>query len=461
MTSGGFRRRFWGAFLGNAVVRGIRMAEQLLLVPVLLAGWGAEQYGEWIALISIASFAAIANLGIGHAALSDIVLCFASGRKEDAARSFLTSVVAMSAALAIGFLLLSGVLVLFGLQPFITLNSISPAEARTAVLLLSATVLLSFYAEPLTGVLGAAVGAYAANTIYSASKIVELLGIAAAVYFGAGPVTVAAIMLAGILLNLLVDTVVALWVAPWISFRPRDFDVRVLDRAWKASLGFFALWVCVNLLNLQVTRLVVFHFFGATALAVFAVLAMYIRTARAMTLMIAQSAQIEIGRIYAQERADGVRPLVEAMIGWAVLTVSLLLVAAIAIAPFVIPLWTHGQVPINWALLVLLALVAVAGTCFDMLMATAAALSRVGWVAIGYGTGLAAGLAGAVLLNPWTGVWIVGVALLLPELGGIWGANRTFRDLQPPLAIRVGSIFRLSSLRAGGLSFSGSRGADR
>ena len=64
MISTTARRRIWGTVAGNVFLRLVRVAEQLLLVPVFLAVWGAERYGEWIALNSLGLFVALANFGI-------------------------------------------------------------------------------------------------------------------------------------------------------------------------------------------------------------------------------------------------------------------------------------------------------------------------------------------------------------------------------------------------------------
>src|SRR5215469_5281167 len=99
------RRRIWGTLAGNTFIRLMRIAEQLLLVPVFLAVWGAERYGEWIALNAIAAFVTLGNFGIAHAGLSDIVLRYAGGNKREAARSFVTSMVLVTFVVTTAYLL--------------------------------------------------------------------------------------------------------------------------------------------------------------------------------------------------------------------------------------------------------------------------------------------------------------------------------------------------------------------
>src|SRR5262249_36005756 len=90
MNNPSVRQRVGGAFLANGFARAMRIADQLLMVPLLLSAWGADQYGEWIALCSVASFATLASLGLGSAGCSNIVLRHASGDQRGAGRSFIT-----------------------------------------------------------------------------------------------------------------------------------------------------------------------------------------------------------------------------------------------------------------------------------------------------------------------------------------------------------------------------------
>ena len=87
----GARQRIRRALFANLFARVVRVAEQLVLVPLLLSSWGATSYGEWLALGSIAGFAAIANLGIGHAAAAEIILISARGEFAKASSTIITS----------------------------------------------------------------------------------------------------------------------------------------------------------------------------------------------------------------------------------------------------------------------------------------------------------------------------------------------------------------------------------
>lgn len=45
---------------------------RLVQVPLLLAGLGVDEYGRWLVLASLPSWLALANLGVGSVAISEM-----------------------------------------------------------------------------------------------------------------------------------------------------------------------------------------------------------------------------------------------------------------------------------------------------------------------------------------------------------------------------------------------------
>ncbi len=63
----------------------VKIAEQLLLVPLFIKYWGASYYGEWLTLTIIPSFLALSDLGFGTATANTFLLKYAAGDKRGAA----------------------------------------------------------------------------------------------------------------------------------------------------------------------------------------------------------------------------------------------------------------------------------------------------------------------------------------------------------------------------------------
>jgi O-antigen/teichoic acid export membrane protein len=414
----------------------MRVAEQLLLVPLLLAAWGPERYGEWMALTSIAMFAMVANCGIGHAGFSDIVLRYGAGDREGAGRSFVTSLLLITIVILGGCALLLAALWPLDILSWAQLHSFTAVDARVVVLIVGLSALLTFYAEPLTGMVSAVIGAGTPNLLFGISKAMEVIGIAVALQLSASPLAVAAVILSATLLNLIMNFAVALACAPWISFGLGSVDSRVLQRTWKASLGFFSIFVCINIVNVQVPRLIVFQYFGAAALTSFSVMVTYTRAARLIALMMSQAGQVEIGRAFAHDDFIAFKSLTETILGASIGLAIILLGAELLLAPIAIPAWTRGNVEIDWSLLAVLAIVSLIGTYFDAIWLTVSATNRISFVAVGYAVSVALGLALGSILMPWLGLLAVGLYLLIPDFGGAIAALRTLRVIAPSVRIR-------------------------
>jgi O-antigen/teichoic acid export membrane protein len=224
--------------------------------------------------------------------------------------------------------------------------------------------------------------------------------------------------------------VLAIRCAPWLSFRFSDFDPDAIRRTWTAAFGFFCIHVCTNLINLHVPRLIVAYSLGPAALSIFTVFITYTRAARNFALMASQATQVEIGKAFAKDGREAARELLTPMLRSALLGAGLLLTAELALAPIVIPAWTHGLVAVDWPLLAAAALVAFVGTYFDATLVAASAFNRVAAAAIFYAAGLVVGIGAALALLPWLGlVAVAGVGMLAPEVIGAFGATMTIRSV--------------------------------
>lgn len=424
------QQRIRRAFITSGLLRGIRVAEQIVLVPLLLGTWGLDRYGEWVALMSVASIAGAMNLGIGHTAAADIVLQFAAGNTRRAAQSFVTAMTLTTAGGFIGAAILAAAAQAIDFHWFMSTTTLTPGEARAVFLLLGLWLLVAFYIEPLAGVIGAVRGAGVPNASFAAGKAVEIVGIGVAVYLGAGPVAVAAIILSATILTVLVDLALAIHCAKWLSFRLSDFDPGAIRRVRAAAFGFFCIYVSTNLINLHVPRLIVSYSLGPAALSIFTVFVTYTRAPRNFALMVSQATQVEIGKAFASDGREAARLLFTPMLRNALLFAGVLLAGELALAPIVIPAWTQGHVAVDWPLLTAAALVAFVGTYFDSILVAASALNRVAYASIFYASGLVVGLGAAVALLPFLGlVAVAGIGMLAPEVIGAWGVTVTLRRL--------------------------------
>lgn len=127
--------------------KGIKVAEQLLLIPFFIHFWGAEYYGEWITLTIVPSFLALSEFGFGTATANSFLIKFASGEKKAAADISKTGVVIMT-YLIIGAIILSSSIILILDYFDVFEHSVLPAnEAISAIVILLIAKIIGFYQQ--------------------------------------------------------------------------------------------------------------------------------------------------------------------------------------------------------------------------------------------------------------------------------------------------------------------------
>ena len=127
--------------------KGIKVAEQLLLIPFFIHFWGAEYYGEWITLTIVPSFLALSEFGFGTATANSFLIQYAAGEKEEAANISKTGVVILT-YLILGAILVSSSIILILNYFDVFEHSVLPAnEAITAIIILLIAKIIGFYQQ--------------------------------------------------------------------------------------------------------------------------------------------------------------------------------------------------------------------------------------------------------------------------------------------------------------------------
>jgi O-antigen/teichoic acid export membrane protein len=204
--------------------------------------------------------------------------------------------------------------------------------------------------------------------------------------------------------------------------------------------------VCFNIIYVQAPRLIVFHGFGAAALASFTIFVTYTRAARNVICMIPQSAQVELGRSFAAGDIVQLRRMIESIL---VTTVSLgvaALLTGLLVSPILIPLWTHGHVSVQWNVLIVLTAVSLAGCYFDPLLVATSAMNRMTLISASYATGLLVGIGSSLLLLPGLGLAAVaGLCMLPAEIAGAFAGKKSVEKAVGKMDLGRTAVFLLRS----------------
>ncbi|MGP1992311.1 lipopolysaccharide biosynthesis protein [Zobellia laminariae] len=141
------KKRVLSNGLASVFQKGIRVLEQLFLVPFFISAWGAAYYGEWLTLTIIPSVIAFSNLGFGSAAANSFVLSYAAGRRQEAANISKTGVYIISIMVLVAMLI--SIIAVLTLDYFHVFDKslIDSQEAILAVSILIFAQLLTFYLQ--------------------------------------------------------------------------------------------------------------------------------------------------------------------------------------------------------------------------------------------------------------------------------------------------------------------------
>lgn len=134
--------------LASGLQKGIKIAEQLLLVPFFITAWGAAYYGEWLTLTIIPTIIGFSDLGFGNSACNSFVLKYAANDKQGASNIAKSGFLSIN-IIVILIMLISGV-ILYVLNYYNIFDKllILKSDALLALTFLMLARVLGFY-QPL------------------------------------------------------------------------------------------------------------------------------------------------------------------------------------------------------------------------------------------------------------------------------------------------------------------------
>lgn len=386
----------------NAVGHAISAANSIILVPVFLASWGSQSYGEWLALSAAIGYLTLLDFGIQTYVVNRMCQAYAQGRLDDLHRDLHSSLRVFLAVAVIGLAGLLAFVVLAPLDAIFNLRVTSQGTAALTFLLLGVNVLLNAIPMGLVGGLYRATGAYPRGQMMG--NAFRLLQLAVTVTVASLRLSMAVLALSWVFVNAVVITVILLDLR---RFRPEvSVSLRLGSIQHGMSLmGPALLFLLIGLAaaaSLQGTVLIINWFLGGVAVVQFT-------TTRTMANVIPQSMSVvssafwpELTAIEAYGEKGRLarlsQSLVKVNVSFAVVTGLLLHF----VGPDLYQLWTGRQVSFELVLLdIMLAqvvLMAFWNTCGLPLMATNRQGAYACWMLVNALVTLAFA---AVLVRPW------------------------------------------------------------
>jgi O-antigen/teichoic acid export membrane protein len=338
-------RRLFGNYLLQIINLGLRLLDQLLLIPLYIFAWGADLYRDWLILAAFVWFLNSCSFGLEEYFANVFLRSAALGDHAALARQvriglFISSMVSLAILTAVYCLLLTG-----GISRLFGFATIADHDATLVVLVMTLPLWCWYQTMILHGVYRAFGDFTRGEIIYAIYWTAQLVSVAAALLLRQPPLVVA-------FCYGLTPILCAAMTVIDVRRRYPDTELRlaVPTRAeWRRvvpqSLMYFT-----NTLSLPLTQqgpLLVFGFFdfGATAVVTFNVCRVFTGITRMIgAYCFSIGSGIEMARQYVQNDHEGCRRLYMDSGRIVACLSGLLAGASIPFARPFIALWTHGAV---------------------------------------------------------------------------------------------------------------------
>lgn len=328
---------------GQAVHIFIRVAE----VPLLLAFWGPQLYGEWLMLSAIPAYLAIGDGGFATTACREMTMKSGTGDRVGALAVFQSTWLLLLAVSLAAFVFACVFAALVPLHQWLGFATMTAADTRAVLILLVVHVLIGFQGGLLNGgfwvagkyPIGMALGAF--------TQLLEFCGLAVAVLLGGGPVGAASGYVYGRALGTGLVWIGQRRASPWLhhGFSKASLsELRRLTAPAFASLAF----PLGNAFNIQGMSLVVGLVLGPAAVAVFTPLRTLSNLATQPRSIINRMIEPEMALAYGAKDGSLFNRLFSKscqLTFWGCLLAAFVVVTA---AYWFFPVWTSGKVAIHW-----------------------------------------------------------------------------------------------------------------
>jgi len=261
---------------------------RLVQVPILITAFGVSDYGVWLVLSSLPAWLTMANLGFGNVASNEIAMLVAAGNNKKANEIYSTTLSLVSLIAVIGIIMVGIIVPIINWELFFNDSNNKNYEFTTTILLLSASVFISFFYEIFNSRFRAAQKAYQSVLLSSIKPWIDLIGIIIVVSFGVSFQYLALASLLTTAIFLLIVIVFSRNVFKSMRFNLHDIDKNNYRFLFSKGIAFQA-FPLGNALLYQGSLLVIQTIIGSTAVAVFGTARTLVRSVNQLMELVNQS----------------------------------------------------------------------------------------------------------------------------------------------------------------------------
>lgn len=345
--------------LSNLYGQFVTVFIQILSLPIFLSKWTLYQYGLWVAITAIPSYLSISDVGIIISSANKMAALITEGKINEANRVFQT------AQLFLVILIMSIGFIAYFIIFFIPLDLISNDDVRGALILLIATVLLSFIAGLADSVFRAT-QKYALGVVLSVTtRLVEWIGgVVGLILFETFTATASGVLISKFFMVLLVSYI-STKNDKFLTWGFKSASINELKVLLVPSFGMMIFLFC-NLLSVQGFTLLTMYTLGPISLAIF-------NTYRTVGRIILQATSIpsyalwpEFTILFASKQFIKLKKLYSfSMYSTGILSVIISFVIYLDM-PEILNYWSKDKISFDWALTILIVIYAFFGSIWHI-----------------------------------------------------------------------------------------------
>lgn len=316
----------------------VQIVIQLATLPIFLARWNAEQYGQWIVLSAIPTYLSIADFGIVTA--SGNMMSMHKAREETA---------------AVNRVFKSSILIVVIVIPLLALSTVVPVlmygfgldrEARSAL----AALILAALLNMACGLFDSAYrpfGKYPRVTVLlSSARLLEWLGAISGLFIGGSLASTACGLLAGRTVSFIIMFMLARRDVPELRWNLHQADSTLARQLIRNGVGFLAFPIG-NMLTLQGMVVLIGAQLGGSAVAVFNSIRTLARVLSQLAILTAKAMAPEMSRLHGAGEDQEAEKLVKQLL-WTILPLTVAgAIALELLGPRILEHWSHGKIPFN------------------------------------------------------------------------------------------------------------------
>jgi len=315
--------------------QGVTIVTQLATLPIFLARWSTEQYGQWIVLSALPVYLSLADFGIVTAGGNLMSMHKARGETSEVNRVFHSSIFIVVVMVPLLALCTVAPLLVFGFGLDIDHRSALAALILASLLNVGCGLFDSAY-RPF--------GKYPKVTLLlTTARVVDWAGSIAGLFIGGSLTSAALGLLCGRLLSCTAIFLFALRDVPEVTWNLRQVDGKLVKQLIRSGIGFLSFPIG-NMLTLQGMVVLVGAQLGGGAVALFNTSRTLSRLLAQLAILTGKSMAPEISRLFGAGKDHEADVLIKQLM-WTILPLTLIgAVGLELLGPMILKHWSHGKI---------------------------------------------------------------------------------------------------------------------